>query len=290
MTTRRGILLGAAGFALLRSAARAQGPFDALPGEFARIERESGGRLGVAVLDTGSGRRAAHRAGERFPMCSTFKFLAAAALLARVDRGREKLDRRIAYRKSDLVPYSPVSGKYAGSGMTVDSLCEAAVTLSDNTAANLILAALGGPAGLTRFMRAIGDTVTRLDRNEPTLNEARPGDPRDTTTPEAMLQSIDRLLFGTALAAPSRERLAQWLLANKTGDKRLRAGLPQDWRCGEKTGSGGHGTTNDVGAFWPPERKPVIVAAFLTETAADATAREAALASVARAIAAALAS
>ena len=290
MTTRRGILLGAAGFALLRSAARAQGPFDALPGEFARIERESGGRLGVAVLDTGSGRRAAHRAGERFPMCSTFKFLAAAAVLARVDRGREKLDRRIAYRKSDLVPYSPVTGKYAGSGMTVDSLCEAAVTLSDNTAANLILAALGGPAGLTRFMRAIGDTVTRLDRNEPTLNEARPGDPRDTTTPEAMLQSIDRLLFGTALAAPSRERLAQWLLANKTGDKRLRAGLPQDWRCGEKTGSGGHGTTNDVGAFWPPERKPVIVAAFLTETVADATAREAALASVARAIAAALAS
>ena len=290
MTTRRGILLGAAGFALLRSAARAQGPFDALPGEFARIERESGGRLGVAVLDTGSGRRAAHRAGERFPMCSTFKFLAAAALLARVDRGREKLDRRIAYRKSDLVPYSPVTGKYAGSGMTVDSLCEAAVTLSDNTAANLILAALGGPAGLTRFMRAIGDTVTRLDRNEPTLNEARPGDPRDTTTPAAMLQSIDRLLFGAALAAPSRERLAQWLLANKTGDKRLRTGLPQDWRCGEKTGSGGHGTTNDVGAFWLPERKPVIVAAFLTETAADATAREAALASVARAIAAALAS
>lgn len=288
MTTRRDILLGAASLLLFPSAARAQDRFRMLPGEFARIERQIGGRLGVAVLDTGSGLRAGHRAGERFPMCSTFKLLAAATVLARVDAGTEKLDRRVPYGRSNLIAYSPVTERHADDGMTMGALCEAAVTLSDNTAANLMLASFGGPAGLTRNMRSIGDDVTRLDRNEPTLNEARPGDPRDTTTPDAMLKSLNALLFGKALSASSRDLLTNWLLANKTGDKRLRAGLPQGWRCGEKTGSGPRGTANDVGAFWPPDRKPVIVTAFLTETEADAQSRDAALATVARAVASAL--
>lgn len=288
MTTRRDILLGAASWVLLAPAARAQGKSSALQGEFARIERESGGRLGIAVLDTGSGLRAGHRAGERFPMCSTFKLLAAAAVLARVDAGTERLDRRIPYGRNDLITYSPVTENHAGDGMTMSELCEAAVTLSDNTAGNLMLASFGGPAGLTRYMRSIGDGVTRLDRNEPTLNEARPGDPRDTTTPDAMLESLDTLLFGKALSPSSKDQLTNWLLASKTGDKRLRAGLPQGWRCGEKTGSGPRGTANDVGAFWPANRKPVIIAAFLTETEADAQTRDAAIASVARAVVAAL--
>lgn len=288
MTTRRDILLGAASLLLFPSAARAQDRFRMLPGEFARIERQIGGRLGVAVLDTGSGLRAGHRAGERFPMCSTFKLLAAATALARVDAGTEKLDRRVPYGRSNLIAYSPVTERHADDGMTMGALCEAAVTLSDNTAANLMLASFGGPGGLTRYMRSIGDDVTRLDRNEPTLNEARPGDPRDTTNPDAMLKSLNVLLFGKALSASSRDLLTNWLLANKTGDKRLRAGLPQGWRCGEKTGSGPRGTANDVGAFWPPDCKPVIVTAFLTETEADAQSRDAALATVARAVASAL--
>lgn len=290
MPTRRRILLGTACCALLGARARARTPFEALSGEFARIERDSSGRLGIAVFDTQTGLRAGHRTDERFPMCSTFKLLAAAAVLALVDSGRERLDRRISYKQGDLVTYSPATETRVAAGMTMAELCEAAVTLSDNTAANLMLDSLGGPAGLTHYMRSIGDSLTRLNRNEPTLNDAAPGDPRDTTTPSAMLQSIDTLLFGMALSPSSKGLLTGWLVANRTGDKRLRAGLPQNWRCGEKTGSGGHGTTNDVGAIWPPNRKPVIVTAFLTGTTAAPSSRDDTLASVARAVGTALSS
>jgi beta-lactamase class A len=285
---RRDVLLGAASLSLLGATARAgAGKFDALTAQLARIEGDSGGRLGVAVVDTGTGTTAGHRAGERFPMCSTFKLPAAAAVLARVDAGKDKLDRHIVFTRSDLVTYSPVTEKHVGTGMAMAAICEAAVTLSDNTAGNLMLEALGGPAGLTAWLRTIGDDVTRLDRNEPQLNEALPGDPRDTTTPDAMAASVRTILFGRALSASSQATLTQWLLASKTGDKRLRAGLPADWRSGDKTGSGARGTANDVAVIWPPNREPLIVAAFLTQTAAAAETRDAALASVGRAIAAA---
>jgi beta-lactamase class A len=285
---RRDVLLGAASLSLLGATARAgAGKFDALTAQLARIEGDSGGRLGVAVVDTGTGTTAGHRAGERFPMCSTFKLPAAAAVLARVDAGKDKLDRHIVFTRSDLVTYSPVTEKHVGTGMAMAAICEAAVTLSDNTAGNLMLEALGGPAGLTAWLRTIGDDVTRLDRNEPQLNEALPGDPRDTTTPDAMAGSVRTILFGRALSASSQATLTQWLLASKTGDKRLRAGLPADWRSGDKTGSGARGTANDVAVIWPPNREPLIVAAFLTQTAAAAETRDAALASVGRAIAAA---
>lgn len=200
----------------------------------AALESRHGGRLGVAMLDVGTGARVSRRADERFPMCSTFKLLAAALVLARVDRGEERLDRTVTFEAADLVTYSPVTEKRVGqAGMTLAELCEAALTLSDNTAANLLLASFGGPSALTSYVRALGDAVTRLDRIEPHLNEATPGDVRDTTTPAAMLENVRRLVLGEALSADSRSRLAAWLVANKTGDARLpgaSTGVPSENR------------------------------------------------------------
>jgi len=249
------------------------------------IEGSVGGRLGVAVLDTGSGELAGQRLDERFPMCSTFKSLAAALVLARVDAGEERLDRRIVVRREDLLEWAPVTSKHVGgAGLTVAQLCEAAITVSDNTAANLLLAGAGGPAGVTAFVRRIGDDVTRLDRTEPTLNEGTPGDPRDTSTPRAMAQTLRTLMLGDALSGAGRARLVQWMSANTTGAKRLRAGVPSGWRVADKTGTGRLGTTNDVGVLWPPRRAPLVVVAYLTNTPAAGDAREAALASVARSV------
>jgi beta-lactamase class A len=234
-----------------------------------RIEAASGARLGVALLDTATGRRVAHRADERFPMCSTFKFLAAALVLQRVDRGLESLDRPVAIDAAKLVTYSPATGRQVGGHMTMGALCEAAVTLSDNTAANLMLESFGGPAGLTRFARTLGDDVTRLDRFETALNEAIPGDPRDTTSPAAMLGLMRELLLGRALAPASREQLRGWMRGNTTGATSLKAGLPADWPIGDKTGAGGHGTRNDIAIVWPRgDGAPVLVAAYLTGAAA----------------------
>lgn len=286
MITRRTALLAGSAAIGTWIAGTHSAPAQALAAEFARIERESGGRLGVAVLDMQTGTRTGHRADERFPMCSTFKLLAAAAILRRVDEGSERLDRRVRYEAKDLVVYSPVTEKHVADGMTLAELCDAAVTLSDNTAGNLLLAALGGPGGITAFARTLGDQVTRLDRIEPDLNEARPGDPRDTTSPHAMTANLRALVIGEALAAPSRARLTAWMLANKTGDTRLRARLPAGWRTGDKTGAGANGTNNDVGAIWPPGRAPIVVSAYLTEAAAIAPAqRDAAIAAVGHAVA-----
>jgi beta-lactamase class A len=216
-------------------------------------EGQGGGRLGVAVLDTETGKRFARRGEERFPVTSTFKFVLAGAVLAAVDRGRERLDRRIPIAASDLVEYAPVTGKHVGAeGLTVAELCEAIIVWSDNTAANLLLSTIGGPAGLTGFARGLGDDRFRLDRMETALNEAAPGDPRDTTTPLAMLGDLDRLLLGDVLSQASRARLTDWLVACRTGDQKIRAGLPKDWRCGDKTGAGGYGTNNDIAILWPP--------------------------------------
>lgn len=232
----------------------------------AELEGRNGGRLGVAALDTASGRRVGNRTDELFPLCSTFKFLAAAFVLARVDRGEEKLDRRVVFSDKDLVTYSPVTKQHVGTGMTMAEICDAAVTVSDNTAGNLQLASFGGPSGLTSYMRSLGDRTTRLDRIETELNEAKPGDPRDTTGPGAMLDIMQRLLIGDALSAPSRDRLIGWLLASKTGGKRLRAGLPADWRVGDKTGTGNNGTANDIAIAFPPGRAPILITAYYTES------------------------
>ncbi|MBG6081872.1 class A beta-lactamase [Rubrivivax gelatinosus] len=249
---------------------------------FGAIERSVAGRLGVWAYDLETGRSLGHRQDERFPMCSSFKWLLAAAVLARVDRGQERLERRIVFGREALLEYAPATSRRAGgAGMTVAELCEAAVTLSDNTAANLLLDTLGGPAGLTAWVRMLGDRTTRLDRREPDLNEARPGDERDTTTPQAMVLALRQVLFGGALSRRGGDLLLQWMVASTTGAKRLRAGFPADWRIGDKTGTGGQGTTNDVAVVWAPGRAPLLLAAYLTESQAAIEAREAALARVA---------
>lgn len=272
-------------------AAAAGDRWDALSKAFARIEAAHGGRLGVAVLDTANGSEAGRRTRELFPMGSTYKLLAAGAVLARTDAGTDGLDRRLPYTRADVVTYSPITQEHAnGDGMTLGALCEASVTLSDNTAGNLLLGILGGPPGLTAFLRSLGDQQSRLDRTEPTVNEAQPGDPRDTTTPEAMLRDIRALALGDALSLPARTTLQGWLRAGKTGGARLRAGLPAGWTVGEKTGTADHGTSNDVGLLWPPSGgQPVLVAAFLTESPANGAGRDAALAAVGAAVADAVA-
>ena len=250
------------------------------------LEKRHGGRLGVAFRDTGSKRTLAYRGDERFALCSTFKCLAAGYVLARVEKGEEKLDRRVHYSKKDLVTYSPITEKYAdGDGMTVAEICDAAVTISDNGAGNLLLDSFGGPAGLTSFFRSLGDTVSRLDRRETELNSAIPGDPRDTTTPLAMLEMLHKLVLGDALSPTSRQQLANWLIAGKTGNARLRAGLPKDWRVGDKTGQGEHNANNDVAVIWPPNRAPLIVTAYSVDEAGSADERNVVLADVGRFVA-----
>jgi beta-lactamase class A len=256
----------------------------------AALEAHTGGRLGVTVIDTATNRASSYRGDERFPMCSTFKALAVAAVLQRIDRGLEHRDRRIPYGRRDLLAYAPVTRANVGRGfMTVDALCAAAMVQSDNTAANLLLATLGGPAGVTRFARSIGDPVTRLDQTEPALNFNPPGDHRDTTTPATMAASLQKLALGSVLASDTRERYTAWLRGNLTGDARLRAGVPPAWKVGDKTGTGGatnrfgdSETRNDIAIFWPPQRSPLVVAVYLSGTTLAAAPADAAIASIAR--------
>lgn len=217
-------------------------------------------------------------------MCSTFKLPLVAAVLKRVDVGEESLERRIAYDAAAVLEYAPVTREHVSEGgMSVEALCEASITVSDNTAANLLLETLGGPSGLTAFFRTTGDSTSRLDRNEPMLNAAKPGDERDTTTPDAMLGVMRELLLGDVLRNASKERLLAWLIATKTGLNRLRAGLPAEYRVGNKTGTGNNGVTNDLAIAWPPSKPPILIAAYSwgstagTERLSDVLARTARL-------------
>jgi beta-lactamase class A len=238
--------------------------------KIAELEKAHGGRLGVMVLDTGSNVQFGHRINERFAMCSTFKFLAAAAVLKRVDEGDERLDRKIVYTEKDLLSYAPVTREHVADGsMSLSDLCAAAVELSDNTAANLILKTLGGPSGITHLAASIGDPITRLDRTETTLNTAIAGDKRDTTTPKAMIGDLQTLLLGHVLSDDSRQQLENWMIACKTGAKRLRAGLPADWQVGDKTGSGDNNTANTIAIIRPPKGAPILAAVYYTASSAD---------------------
>ena len=283
MLTRRAVL--AASLALGATAAEA-----AADAALADLERRHGGRLGVVIWRPADGLRIVRRADERFAMCSTFKTLAAAAVLARVDRGREDLARRVVFGKEQVVTYSPVTGpRVGGEGMTLAEICAAAIRFSDNTAGNLLLDSLGGPAGLTRFARGLGDEITRLDRYETLLNEATPGDPRDTTSPEAMARNLRKLLLGPALSPESRRRLSQWMASNTTGDARIRRGIPTGWVVMDKTGAGENGANNDVAVVLPPSGQPAIVAVYYAESQGTGAQRNAVIADVARVAAQALA-
>jgi beta-lactamase class A len=255
----------------------------AAPPDFAPIERQSGGKLGVFAVDTGTGRTLAWRAEERFPFCSCFKAPLAAFILSKVDRGELRLDRRVSYGAADVLSYyAPITRQHLADGaMTIEALCAAAVAYSDNIAANLLLREAGGPALLTAWMRATGDTAFDLSHNEPKLNLSRLGDAHDTTTPRAMASSFRRFALGDVLSPASRARFTGWLIANTTGAQRLRAGLPQGWRIGDKTGTFNEGwfSTIDVALVWPPGRAPWVVSGFVTDHASTA-AGETALAQV----------
>lgn len=256
----------------------------------AEIEARSGGRLGVAFLDTATGERLGYRESELFPMCSTFKVLAAGAVLARVDAGQAQLGQLVRFTAADVVDNSPITKSRAGGdGMTLAELCAAAIDYSDNTAGNMLLRQIGGPEGLTRFARSLGDDATRLDRTETELNESLPGDPRDTTTPVAMLADLQKLVLGPALSDASRSQLSEWLRANTTGGARIRAGMPAGWNIGDKTGSGERGSSNDIAVIWPPNQKPALVTVYLTATSLPVEVRNEAIANVGRLVAKALA-
>ncbi|WP_137388011.1 class A beta-lactamase [Rhodoligotrophos defluvii] len=270
-----------------RGAAAAESD-DPLSQKLDDIEKRLGGRLGAVVIDTATGRQWSRRANERFPLNSTFKAFACAATLARVDAGEEDLTKSITFDAKDLVTYSPVTEKrVGGKGMTLFELCDATMSMSDNSAANMVLGSLGGPQGLTSFMRSIGDDVTRLDRWETELNEATPGDLRDTTTPKAIAASFQNLLVGDVLSPRSRQQLEDWLIGNEVSGPMLRAGLPAGWRIGDRTGAGGHGSRSIVAVIWPPRRdpqKPVIAAIYMTEVQASMQDRNAAFAELGRAL------
>ncbi|WUM29052.1 class A beta-lactamase [Nocardia salmonicida] len=232
---------------------------------FADMETKYGARLGLSVVDTASGATVDYREGERFPMASTFKGLACGALLQAHPLPTGYFDQVIRYTAADIVVNSPETEKHVDTGMTVTALCDAAITQSDNTAGNMLLRLLGGPEGFTAFLRTLGDTVSRLDRWEPELNTAIPGDERDTTTAAALVANYRALVVGTALPEPERDQLATWLKASKTGAKRIKAGLPTDWIVGDKTGSPAYGSALDVAIAWPPNRAPLVLAVLTTK-------------------------
>lgn len=261
----------------MNAAAAGRGSFHK---RLAELEKRYGGQLGVAVLDTATGNTLTYRADQRFPLCSTFKVLAAGRVLARVDQGQDQLNRRIHYRASDLVVYSPETEKHVDDGMTLAAICHAAVALSDNTAANLLLDTVGGPEALTQYLRTLGDKMTRLDGREPLCRSFPAGTRDNSTTPRAMLGSLNRLLLGDALLPESRQQLQTWMIDGTTGTQRLRAGLPAGWRVGDKTGSGCHATANDVAIVWPPGRPPRLITVYYTGSKASKEQQNAVLAEI----------
>lgn len=249
------------------------------------VEKNLGGRVGVALLDVRNASGWYYRADERFPMASTSKALVCALLLK---SGPAALTKKVKVLESDILEYAPVSKTLTGQYVTASDLCAATMRTSDNTAVNEVLDTLGGPKAVTAFLRQIGDTSTRLDRNEPTLNEGRPGDVRDTTTPRAMAKTLQELIFGDTLNQQARSTLINWLKGNEVGGPLLRAGLPNDWQIADRTGAGGFGTRGVVAAVWPTGRSPVVIVIYLTNTKASMEQRNAAIARIGREIAATL--
>lgn len=254
-----------------------------------QIEDRLDARVGLAIHDTDSGKSWLHNGDARFPMASTFKALACGALLARVDAGEESLEQTVPIEKGDLVPYAPVTEGWVGQTVSLGALCAATLRTSDNAAANKVLQRLGGPAGVTAFMRAIGDETTRLDRWETDLNEGAPGDERDTTTPKAIAAALQRLILGNTLSETSRAQLTAWLEADEVGGPLLRAGIPRDWRIIDRTGAGGHGVRGVIAVMWPPKRAPIVAAIYITDTEASMDERNAAIAQLGEALAATVA-
>ena len=251
-------------------------PYDA---DFAALESTFDARLGVYAIDTGTGREIAYRADERFAYASTFKALAAAAVLQRTEPA--ELDRVVTYTAGDLITYSPVTELHVADGMRLRDVVEAAVRFSDNTAGNLMLDELDGPAGFTAELAAMGDTVTNAVRWEAGLNDGVPGDPRDTTSPRAFATDLREFTLGDALPAADRAQLIEWMTGNATGANLIRAGVPADWAVADKSGSGGYGVRNNIAVVWPPGSAPMVIAVLSTRDSPDATRDDALIAQAA---------
>lgn len=241
---------------------------DEANGKFVEIEKKFDARLGVYAIDTGTNQIISYRSDERFAYASTFKALAAGVVLQQTPIA--KLDEVIPYIKDDLVTYSPITEKHVGTGMTLRELCDATVRYSDNTAGNLILQKLGGPKGFEKALNQIGDNVTKPSRFETELNEAIPGDIRDTSTPKALATSLKAFTVDNVLPTNKRDILKDWLKRNTTGDKLIRTGAPKGWEVGDKTGAGGYGTRNDIAIVWPPNRDPIVIAILSSRDKKDA--------------------
>ena len=265
-----GITLPLVNFALPSWAAGVSGSLDK---QLAELEQSANGRLGIAMINTANGSKILYRGAQRFPFCSTFKFMLVAAVLGQSQSQPNLLNKHINYHESDLLSYAPITRKNLAHGMTVSELCAATIQYSDNTAANLLIKQLGGLAAVNQFARSIGDQMFRLDRWEPDLNTALPNDPRDTTTPAAMAASMNKLVLGDALLPAQRSQLATWLKGNTTGDATIRAGAPADWMVGDKTGSGDYGTTNDVAVLWPAKGAPLVLVIYFTQLKKEAEPR-----------------
>ncbi|CAM3668927.1 RAHN family extended-spectrum class A beta-lactamase [Rahnella victoriana] len=285
-TLRKTVLMAAAVVPLLAfsaaSWAQTASNMTSVQQQLAALEKDSGGRLGVMLINTADNSQIAYRADERFAMCSTSKFMAASAILKQSETQTELLTRRISLKKSDLVNYNPITEKHLDTGMTIGELAAAALQYSDNTAMNKLIEQLGGPQKVTAYARTLGDSTFRLDRTEPTLNTAIPGDDRDTTSPRAMALSLQHATLGTALAEPQRAQLVEWMKGNTTGAMSIRAGLPATWVVGDKTGSGDYGTTNDIAVIWPDNKAPLILITYFTQPEKDAKSRRDVLASAAK--------
>ncbi|MBC7275478.1 class A beta-lactamase [Nocardioides sp.] len=282
--SRRAVLGGAAAAAAVAATATATAgggsmAYAAGSASIAALEQKHGRLLGVWAKNTRTGRTIEHRAEERFPMLSTFKTLLAAQILR--DLPARTLQQRLTWDPSDVVANSPITSLTTRNGLTVAQLCEATVTRSDNTAANVLMRLVGGPAGVTAFARSLGDDVSRLDRWEPDLNSAIPGDVRDTTTPHAIARSYTKLLLGNALDRRDRDQLTTWMLANQSTVTRFGAGVPASWRLADKTGGGEYATRNDVGVTWTPDGAPIVIAALTRSDDAAAVPLDTPLADIA---------
>jgi len=248
-----------------------------------QLELDLNGRLGVYAFNTANGAELIYRADERFAVCSTCKVLIVAAILHQSSQVPGLMQQQIHYSQNDVIKsgYAPVTTEHVTTGMSVSDLCAAAIQYSDNAAANALLRLLGGPPAVTDYARSLGDSTFRLDRWEPELNTAIPGDSRDTSTPRAMGLMLQQLTVGTALPVSQRAQLLTWLRGNTTGATRVRAGLPSDWQVGDKTGTGDYGVANDLAIIWPPQRAPIIVSVYTAQLLESAQPRNDILAAVA---------
>jgi len=279
-TSRRHVLAAGAAFGLAGCSPEVNKAMD-MANRMLEIKKRHGGRIGVTALQ---GVKSVNLdSGQRFAMCSTFKWVLAAAVLQQVDQGKLSLGQEVKYGRQDLLDYAPVTEAHVADGrMTVGDLCGAAVSLSDNTAANLLFPLVGGPAGLTQFVRGLGDSVTRFDRTEPALNTNVDGDERDTTTPQAMAGLLKTVFTGAALKLASLDQLKAWMVATSTGQKRIRSAIPAGWTAGDKTGTGANGAVNDVAVIWPDKGDPIFMAIYTSGGTLDAAGREAVIADTAK--------